>query len=91
MFSGVYPTDRNKTEKENFSGRVLVLKGKAGKATVLNCDNRTPNKTVGVLETDRSHSPENVFSENVQTFPSFLGTRHLPEELRVNQKMLLYL
>lgn len=93
MFSDVDPTDRNKTEKENFSGWVLVLEGKAGKATVLNRDNRTPNKIVGVLETDRPHSPESVFSENAQrwqTFPSCLGTHHLPGELRVNQKMLLY-
>lgn len=93
MFSDVDPTDRNKTEKENFSGWVLVLEGKAGKATVLSRDNRTPNKIVGVLETDRPHSPESVFSENAQrwqTFPSCLGTRHFPEEQRVNQKMLLY-
>lgn len=74
MFSDVDPIDRNETEKEkeNFSGRVLVLKGKAGKVTVLNHDNRTPNKIViGALETNRSHSPESVFCENIQRWQIF--------------------
>lgn len=44
MFRAVDPIDKNKTEikKENFSGRVMILKGKAGKATMLNTENGTP-------------------------------------------------
>lgn len=44
MFRAVDPIDKNKTEikKENFSGRVLILKGKAGKGTMINTENGTP-------------------------------------------------
>lgn len=33
---------KTEIKKENFSGRVMILKGKAGKATMLNTENGTP-------------------------------------------------